>query len=92
MVEKDQMDVVESLPFKENPSIRKIKQQTIQKTNSPLMSEKIQSKIVNQNVEARPNLIKKSKSFQLCSTPKCYNTQVTKELEILNLLFINGKI
>ena len=50
MVEKDEMDVAESLPLKENPSIRKIKQQTIQKTNSPLIPEKIQSKIVNPNI------------------------------------------
>lgn len=91
--ENEEMSVSEEHVFKVNPAIQKIKDQNVEKIRSPLIAENSQPKNnQTQSLETPSNLLKKSKSFQLCSTPKIYNTQVTKELEILNLLYLNGKL
>ena len=75
-----------------NPLIQNLKKSD--KQGSPLIADKTQSKLTGLKAATPTNLIKKSKSFQLpnCSTPKCDPVQVNKELEMLNLLFVNGKL
>jgi hypothetical protein len=92
------VDNEDHMAIKLNPAIQKIKQQNSEKAHSSPSSSiadktKALKVVPSQAASETPlNTLKKSKSFQLCSTPKIYNTQVTKELEILNILFINGKL